>query len=274
VYIDDILVASETREEHKKHLRKLFKRLDEYGIQLNPAKCTFAEETVAFLGYQVSTNGIRPLQEKVEAIEKFIRPSNVKQLRQFLGVVNFYRRCIPGAAKEQALLNEELRGNKKGKAQIEWTDELEQAFNACKNSLSRAALLAHPDPTCKWTLTTDASEVAIGAVVQQHKEATVQPLAFLSKKLTTAQKKYSPYDRELLAIYSAVKHFRHLLEEREFTVFTDHKPLTYALQKDPSQSSPRQARHLEYIAQFTTDIRYVFGTENTVVDTLSRVETV
>lgn len=274
-YIDDILVASKSEEEHKEHLIKLFERFDMYGIQLNPAKCVLGTNQVKFLGYQVSAEGTRPLPEKVQAILEFKKPETVKQLRQFLGTVNFYRRFIPGAAKDQALLHDILRGPKvKGRSLITWNSQLEQAFQNCKESLSKATLLAHPEPEAKITLTTDASDTALGAVVQQETTEGWQPLAFMSKKLNRTQTKYSPYDRELLAIYIAVRHFRHLLEGRKFTIFTDHKPLVYAFQQDLSHSSPRQARHLDYIGQFSTDIRHVSGKDNIVADTLSRVEAI
>jgi len=114
--------------------------------------------------------------------------------------LNFYRRFIPGAVQDQAILNEALKGQKKGNTPLTWTQELETAFTNCKNSLARATLLAHPVPTAGLSITTDASDVAIGAVVHQQTNGEQQPLAFLSKKLSQAQRKYSPYDRELLAI--------------------------------------------------------------------------
>jgi len=272
-YIDDILIASENEDEHREHLRQLFSRLEKYGIKVNPTKCVLGKKTIKFLGYEVSETGTRPLPQKVEAIRNLKKPQTVKQLRQFLGMINFYRRFIPGAAQDQATLNEMTKGNKtKGRKEIQWTEEQETAFRNCKESLSRATELAHPDPAAELLLTTDASDVAIGAVIEQRSEKGVQPLAFLSKKLKDAQKKYSPYDRELLAIYTAVRHFRHMLEGRHFTIYTDHKPLIYAFNKDQLQSSPRQTRHLEFISQFSTDIRYITGKTNVVADTLSRVE--
>ncbi|KMQ86204.1 pol polyprotein [Lasius niger] len=274
-YIDDILVASTTQKEHEAHLRELFTRLNNYGIRINPAKCVFGKEEVKFLGYLVTAEGTRPLKEKVEAIQSFPKPTTIKQLRQFLGTLNFYRRFIPGAAQDQAELNDVLKGPKtKGKTPVTWTKELERAFHNCRSSLTRATLLAHPDPEAELAITTDASDVAIGAVVQQHTKEGWQPLAFLSKKLNHAQTKYSPYDRELLAVYTAVKHFRHMIEGRQFTVYTDHKPITYAFNQDPLRSSPRQARHLEYIGQFTTDIQHITGKENVVADALSRIEAI
>lgn len=132
--------------------------------------------------------------------------------------------------------------------------------------------MAHPDPEAELTLTTDASDTAIGAVIHQRAKEEWQPLAFLSKKLNQAQKKYSPYDRELLAIYTSIRHFRHMLEGRIFTVYTDHKPITHAFNQDPLRSSPRQARQLDFISQFTTDIQHLAGKENVVADALSRIE--
>jgi len=272
-YIDDILIASETEEDHERHLEQLFTRLKEYGVRVNPAKCVLGKKEINFLGYEVSGTGTQPLPKKIEAIKNFHKPVTIKQLRQFLGMVNFYRRFIPGAAEEQAVLNDMLKGPKtKGKIPINWTKQQETAFKKCKDSLQRATELAHPDPTAELILTTDASDTAIGAVIEQIGQKGAQPLAFLSKKLRPAQQKYSPYDRELLAIYIAIKHFRHLLEGRHFAVYTDHKPLIYAFNKNQLQSSPRQTRHLEFIGQFTTDIRYVTGKDNVVADALSRIE--
>jgi cleavage and polyadenylation specificity factor subunit 1 len=137
--------------------------------------------------------------------------------------------------------------------------------------LSRATLLAHPDPFAPLALVTDASTSAMCAVLQQRVKNAWQPLAFFSKKFNHAQQKYSAYDRELLAIYEAVKHFRHMLEARHFVIFTDHKPTTYAFQQKRDKCSPRQFNHLDFIVQFTTDIQHNSGKANVVADAPSRV---
>jgi cleavage and polyadenylation specificity factor subunit 1 len=113
----------------------------------------------------------------------------------------------------------------------------------------------------------------MGAVLQQRVDNAWQPLAF-SKKLNSAQQKYSAYDRELLAVYEAVKHFRHMLEACHFTIFTDHKPITFAFQQKRDKCSPRQFNHLDSIAQLTTDVRHISGQDNVVADALSRVESI
>lgn len=273
-YIDDILVASSSMEEHLQHLDRLFQRLRDYGVVINPAKCNFGKSQVKFLGYLVSGSGTEPLPDKVDAIRSFTKPSTIKGLRQFLGMLNFYRRFIPKAAQSQAALNDLLQGNTKGNAPVSWTPEAEAAFEACKESLAQAALLAHPRLDAPLAVFTDASDFTIGAALQQKVDDTWQPLAFFSRKLSSTERKYAAYDRELLAIYSAVKYFRHFVEARPFTVYTDHKPIVFAFRKKDGQCTPRQFRYLDFIGQFTTDIRHVSGEENIVADALSRVEEV
>lgn len=227
-YLDDILLYSSSEEEHKSHLRQLFTRLKEYGVLINTSKCRWGQQEVTFLGYRVSSTGTRPLDDKVEAIQNYPPPKTVKELRRFLGMLNFYRRFVPNAAQLQAPLNTVFTGNKiKGAHPINMTPELLEAFQKCKNSLSQATLLAHPHPTADLSILTDASDVGIGAVLQQREGNEWQPLAFYSHKLNTAQRKYSPYDREL-AIYEAIKYFRYMVEAINVIVYTDHKPLTFA----------------------------------------------
>jgi len=149
-----------------------------------------------------------------------------------------------------------------------------QAFEDCKASLARATLLAHPDPSATLALFTDASDAALGAALQQRVCDAWQPLAFYSHKLSPAQQKYSPYDRELLAVYEAIKYFRHMVEGRPFVIFTNHKPLTYAFQQRRDICSPRQFRHLEFIGPFSTDLRHVSRQDNVVADALSRADSI
>ncbi|GBO22350.1 Transposon Ty3-I Gag-Pol polyprotein [Araneus ventricosus] len=168
-------------------------------------------------------------------------------------------------------LNE--KGQKEGDTiTIDWSEAAVQAFQTCKNSIAQAALLAHPNSEAKLSLVVDASNTGIAGTLQQTYLKNTQPLAFYSRKLTSAESRYSTYDRELLAVYSSVKHFRHFLEGRDFIIYTDHKPLTFAFQQTGDKPSPRQQRHLEFISQFSTDIRYISGIQNTVADALSRID--
>jgi transposase InsO family protein len=271
-YLDDILISSSSEIEHGEHLNQLFKRLQDYGVLINTSKCVFGQPEVTFLGYSVSADGIRPLDSKVQAINDFPAPQTIKQLRRYLGMLNFYRRFVPGAARILVPLTALLAGDPKGSTSIDWTPALREAFNESKSCLSNATLLAHPDSKAELALQTDASDIAIGAVLQQLKRGSWEPLAFFSKKLNPAQQKYSPYDRELLAIYEAIKYFRYMVEASSFTILTDHKPLTFAFKTNRDKCSPRQFRYLDFISQFSTDIRFVPGRDNIVADTLSRIE--
>lgn len=271
-YLDDFLIFSPNEETHFHHLRLLFTRLKQYGMVVNTSKCIFGAEEVVFLGCSVSPTGIKPLDSKIQAIKDFPIPKTVRELRRFLGMINFYRRFLQGAAKSQAPLHNLLTGSVKGSHPVNITGEALRAFENCKESLCHATLLAHPDMGAKLALVTDASDTAIGGVLQQLNGGQWQPLAFFSHKLSPSQKKYSPYDRELLAIYDAIKHFRHHVEARHFTVFTDHKPICFAFHGHKEKCSPRQFRHFDFIAQFTTDIQHISGKDNVVADTLSRIE--
>jgi hypothetical protein len=145
-YLDDILVFSTTSEEHEQHLRTLFDRLQRQGILVNPAKCVFSAPEVTFLGYKVSTEGSRPLEERVTHLKDCPPPKTASQLRRYLGMLNFYRRFLPHAAANQAPLQSALSSPRvKGSHPISWTPDLHRAFEECKASLSRATLQAHPD---------------------------------------------------------------------------------------------------------------------------------
>lgn len=276
-YIDDAIIMSKNETQHLEHLGIIFQRLDKHGITINLNKCAFGQTNLEFLGYQVSPQGIRPTEEKVKAIIDYPKPQTVEDLRRFTGMVNFYRAHLPNAASHQSLFNKYLGSSKKNdKSKIQWSQDASQAFEQCKNGLKMAATLSYPRTDTTLALMTDASNFCVGAVLQQQVNNIWEPLGYFSKKLTTAQQKYSAYDRELLAIYMAIKHFRKLFEGSKIIVYTDHKPITYAFSKlgKSTDETPRRIRYLLYISEFTSDIRHISGHSNTVADTLSRVETV
>jgi hypothetical protein len=275
-YLDDILIFTKGDEsEHLEHLETLFRRLKKYGVVINTSKCILGVKEIDFLGYHVSPAGIRPLEDKIKAIQEYPLPKTAKELRRFLGMINFYRKFLPGAAQIQGPLHEVLAGPKiKGSTPIHMTLELQRVFEKCKASLSNAMLISHPDANAELALFTDASDVAIGAVLQQRRKSYWEPLGLFSRKLTIAQRNYSPYDRELLAIYESIRYFRYMVEARTFKVFTDHKPITFAFTTKRDNCSPRQHRYLDYIAQFTTDIQHISGKDNIVADAFSRIESI
>ena len=273
-YMDDILIASSSKEEHLKHLRLVLSRLAEYGLTINVGKCKFGQSELNFLGHRISKDGIVPLGEKVEAIKSYPVPNSVKKLRRFLGMINHYRRFIKGCAVVLKPLETFLTGLVKGRRRPVVFGEIEMtAFNKIKLMLADACMLNHPKPDAPTCLATDAAQEAAGAVLQQYFEGEWKPLAFFSKKFNNAQTKYSTFGRELLAIYLAVKHFQYFLEGRDFFINCDHKPLSFAI-SGRGNHSPMETRHLQFISEFTTDIRYVKGTEQVVPDALSRVDSI
>jgi cleavage and polyadenylation specificity factor subunit 1 len=206
---------------------------------------------MSLLGYETSPHGSQPLAERIADLQACPPPKTVSQLRLFLGMLNFYRRFLPHAASIQAPLHEVFSGPRfKGSHPVPRTPALHTAFDECKASLSQAALLAHPESTTPLTLVTDGRRPPTkgsSCLAAPRLRQEAQPCATI----------YSTYDRELLAIYEAVRHFRHMLEARHFTILTDHKRLTFAFQKKKENCSPRQFNHLDYISQFTTYIRHI-----------------
>jgi hypothetical protein len=205
-------------------------------------------------------------------VEPFPPPTTVKETNQFFGLINFSRRFLPGLAATLKLLTDALQGSKKGGDAVPWTTDKEAVFTAAKRALAAATRLAHPHQAAVISLAMDASATHVGACLQQRPPGTAawQPLGFYSKKLDAARVKYSAFDRDLLVCYLGIRHFRHLLEGRQFVLYTDHKPLTHALARTTDAWTARQCRQLSYIAEFTSDIQLVKGVDNLVADTFSR----
>ena len=271
VYIDDILVASETPEEHLEDLKRVFDILDDNGMVVNRSKCVLGQTSLEFLGYRVDQHGVSPLPERVEAIRKQTPPTTIKELQRFLGMVNYYRRFIKRAAQHLYHLFDALKGKKEARPRkLEWTKECQTSFDAIKEALAKAAMLRHPRPNAKLALTADASKFAIGAVLEQRGPLGWEPLGFFSAKLEGKQPDWPPFDRELLAAFRAIRHFRHMVEGRTFTLYTDHDSLVPALRKKSEPHTARQTYQLSCIAEFTTDIQYLEGKANVVADQLSR----
>jgi cleavage and polyadenylation specificity factor subunit 1 len=270
-YLDDIIVASKSVQEHVENLCGLFERLQKNGLIVNSDKCVFAVSTVDFLGHTVSGRGIKPMACRAAALLQHPRPATVKQLQAFLGLIKFYRRFIPAAAKILRPLTEFMKGSKSGTTAVEWNPERSVAVEAAKQAVAAAVHLAHPVAGAELGLFVDASSEHMGAVLNQRRSAgdTWQPLGFFSKKLEPAHTCYSAFDRELWACVAGIRHFRHMLEGQPFTIYTDHKPLTHALHRTSEPWTARQCRHLAYVAEFTSDVRHVAGADNIVADLMS-----
>ena len=269
-YLDDLLIASSSAVEHEVHIRTLFDRLTKYGVVINTSKCQFGVSSLTFLGHLVDEHGIRPLSGRVQIITDFPEPASLRKLRDFLGLVNFYRRFVPDCADLLQPLTDMLQSKGKKNPPINLDATQRSAFGKVKQQLVDATLLVHPNVNAPLCLITDASDVGIGSVLQQ--QWCGIPLSFYSKRLQPAECRYSTFGRELLAVYLSIKHFQRMLEGHFFCVYTDHKPLTYALKSKPDCHSPREIRQLDLIAQFTSDIRHISGKRNTAADALSRLE--
>lgn len=240
------------------------------NMESSSTQCLFGVPEIDFLGHRLTCDGIKPLNDTVQAIENFPVPENKRKLWQFLGLVNFHRRFIPACARTLKPLNDLLSTPGPGAAPLEWMDNAHAAFDIIKCDLATAVLLTHPQPNAPTRLMVDASSKGVGAVLQQCIGDEWKPLAFFSRTLSPAQTWYSTYRRELLAIYLAVKYFCHFLEGRSFYILTDHKPLTHAFTIRSDGLSPREIRQLVFLSKFCTDIRHVAGSANAAADALSR----
>ncbi len=262
-YLDDLLIFSPTREQHLLHLRQVFEVLASNGLRINPAKCTFAVPEVDCLGHRVTPSGLHPLSSKVQPILSFPPPTNLPSLQRFLGMLNFYRRFLPGIAHVLRPLTDACSCQQP----FQWTPPMDSSFQTAKSLLASAAPLHHPVPSAVLSLATDSH---VGAVLQQKAWGSWQPLAFFSHKLSPTETRYSTFDRELLAAYLSDRHFRFFLEGRFFTLFTDHKPLVTAISKAGTPFSSRQQCHLSFLSEFTTTFSHLPGPKNVVADALSR----
>ena len=271
IYMDDIIVFSPDCASHIDHLNRIFKALSKHKILVNPGKCQFAATSLEFLGHNVSTEGIGVPEARIKAIQQFPKPESVKDLEKFLGMFAYVHRFIPRASA----ITDKLHDMRKFKTQKSfsqaWSEECDLAFNQAKQSIVANTKLIHPRRDAPTELWTDASDIGLGAVLVQEVEGNWKPIAFWSKSFNKAQRNYSTYDRELLAISYSVAHFRGFFEGQSITVRTDHRPLVSAFKNSSTNATPLQRRHFNYICQFVDCLEYRRGEENFLADTMSRV---
>lgn len=266
VYLDDIIVYSTSLQEHIERLKDVFQRLRESNLKIQLDKSEFLRKEVAYLGHIVTPEGVKPNPDKVKAIKNYPIPKTTKQIKGFLGLLGYYRRFINNFAKITKPLSKCL---KKG-AIIEHNQEFIECFETCKNLLINEPILQYPDFEKPFNLTTDASNVAIGAVLSQGPVGHDLPIAYASRTLNDSEQNYSVIEKELLAIVWATKYFRPYLFGRKFNVICDHKPLQWLFSlKDPNSKLLRWRIKLE---EFDYKITYKKGKLNTNADALSRVE--
>ncbi len=268
VYMDDCLVFSKSKEQHRKHLDQVKKRLEEREIILNNDKCEYFKKSLKFLGHIVSEKGYRPDPERVKAIRTAKPPETKKEMQSFLSFVSYCRKFINHLADNAAPLYDLISKNVKDNCfKKMFVGTVKESFIKVKNSISDDALLAFPNFESTFILTTDASKIGIGAILSQKENEVERPIEYFSRKHNSAQRNYCTTDQELLAVVEALKHFSPYLSGRPFTLRTDHKALIY-LFKSKNQKSRLMRWSLE-IQNFDINIEYLKGELN-FTDFLSR----
>jgi len=263
VYIDDIVIFSKSRKEHLEHLHKVLEILRRNKLYGKLSKCEFFKRDMEFLGHIVSQEGIKVDPKKTKVVEEWLTPKTIHDVRSFLGMTNYYRKFIQDYAQIIGPLTKLLRKD----VNWEWKHDQKKAFAQLKNKLISAPVLRKPDFQLSFTLTTDASDVAIGQVLSQDDGKGSRPVAYELRRMTAAEMNYPIHEKELLAIIHGLKVWRVYLEGQHFKIVTDHKSLIY-LQSQPTLSR-RQARWNELLAEYDYEIVYKPGKTNVVADALS-----
>ena len=258
-YIDDLLVLTKgSYEDHLEKLERVLVRLKNAGLKVNAKKSFFAREELEYLGYWITREGIKPLPDKVKAILKIDTPRNRKELRSFIGIVNYYRDMW---IKRSHVLAP-LAGLTSSKAKWQWGPQQQAAFDMAKRIIAKEVMLAYPDFNKPFVIHTDASHYQLGAVISQDGK----PVAFYSRKLNPAQTRYTTTERELLSIVETLKEYRNILLGQQIEVFTDHKNLVYK-----TFNTERVMRWRLIIEEFGPKLTYIKGENNIVADALSRM---
>ncbi|XDV12346.1 hypothetical protein PO909_001044 [Leuciscus waleckii] len=268
-YLDDIICFGRTQQDHDVALDAVLKRLSEAGLRMNEKKCNFHQSCLRFLGHMVNGNGIQPDEDHLQAIMQAPAPTDVTSLRSFLGMLSWYNKFIPN----YATLVEPLRACLRQDSEVEWTDDAQQSFMDVKKCLVDSSALALFNLEMPIIVSTDASDYGLGAILSQvypdHSEHTV---AFASRTLTSAERRYSTVEKEAFACVWAVEKCRTYLWGRRFTLRTDHQALTTLLStRGAGRAGMRIARWSARLLCFTYDVVYRAGSSNHVADCLSRL---
>ncbi len=269
IYIDDILIYSDTLKDHVQHVQAVLQRLIQHQLYAKIEKCDFHQTTTTFLGYVISPEGVAMDESKVKAVLDWPQPTSLKALQRFLGFANFYRRFIRDFSTVAGPLTSLVR---KSTSRLPWNEGATHAFNQLKQRFTTAPILHHPNPELPFIVEVDASNTGLGAILSQRlgSPPKLYPCAYYSRKLNAAERNYDVGDRELLAMKAAFEEWRHWLEgaSHPFTVLTDHKNLEYL--RTAKRLNPRQARWSLFFTRFQFTVTYHPGSKNTKADAMSR----
>ena len=277
VYLDDIIIFSDTKEEHLKRLEAVFQKLHAAGLKLKPSKCFFFKEEIEYLGHVVSGKGISTNPKKVEAVAKWPTPQTVYDVRSFLGFVGYYRRFIRNFSKIAKPIREVITGlenqSKRSakKTFVEWTEAADSAFEHLKKLCISTPILAYPDYKLPFVLHTDSSSEGLGAVLYQKQNGKLRVIAYVSRSVSKSESHYPAHKLEFLALKWAVceKFHEYLYGSNLFEVYTDNNPLTYVL--SAAKLAACGQRWVAKLANYNFTIKYKSGLSNVEADALSRI---
>lgn len=266
IYLDDIIIFSSTLEEHISKLTTVFQTLRKANLKIQLDKSEFFRKEVLYLGHTITKEGLKPNEDKVISVLRYPLPRTQKEIKSFLGLLGYYRRFIPDFAKITKPMTSFL---KKG-VKFEATKEYKEAFETCKSLLTNAPLLQYPDFSKPFILTTDASNIALGAVLSQGTIGQDKPIAYASRTLLKPEENYSTIEKELLAVLWAVRHFRPYLYGKKFFIYTDHRPLAWLYSL--SEPNSKLTRWRLKLQEFDFKTLYKAGKQNSNADALSRIK--
>ena len=277
VYLDDIIIFSDTKEEHLKRLEAVFQKLHAAGLKWKPSKCFFFREEIEYLGHVVSGKGISTNPKKVEAVAKWPTPQTVYDVRSFLGFVGYYRRFIRNFSKIAKPIREVITGlenqSKRSakKTFVEWTEAADSAFEHLKKLCISTPILAYPDYKLPFVLHTDSSSEGLGAVLYQKQNGKLRVIAYASRSVSKSESHYPAHKLEFLALKWAVceKFHEYLYGSNLFEVYTDNNPLTYVLSSAKLDACGQ--RWVAKLANYNFTIKYKSGLSNVEADALSRI---
>jgi hypothetical protein len=269
--LDDMIITGSSDEMHLHNLRNVLQRLQNYGLRANLQKCYFLKENVTYCGHEISAEGLRKTPDKIQAVRETPTPKNVKEVRAFLGLVNYYHRFLPNSATVLKPLNELLEKDRKW----DWTDKCEKAFEDTKTMITSDQVLTHYNPDLPVRLACDASPFGLGAVLSHvMPDGYERPIAFASRNLAKSEKNYAQIQKEALGIVLGVKKFHTYLYGRKFTLLTGHMPLTTIFNPEksiPVTTAARLQRYAIFLSGFTYAIEYKSTKRHNNADALSRL---